>query len=326
MPLTGLSDSWMLCAFPIELRAGLHVPCNQCMNCRINRRRLWTGRMLAEAAFEPNASFWTLTYADEYVPVVSSGPFAGSLTLSPRDLTLFLKRYRKQNPQESLRYFAVGEYGEEGTFRPHLHVVAYGPRLDVGLLERVGKAWSQEGELMGRVTAEPLLPQRAAYCAGYSVKKMTGVEDHRLLPGQVPEFVRMSRKPPLGHRLINRLCGQSFWESEPNWAQPVVYTRSGAIKMASEGDVPKEFRYQGTRYPIGRYWISKMREVLDVEPKKQSAADEPDYEERLAKAKEKEAQLRRRFRDKTRGPRSGLSSAQEACLRAEIIDFKEVKE
>ena len=279
--------------------------------------------MLAEAAFEPNASFWTLTYADEYVPIVTSGPYAGSLTLSPRDLTLFLKRYRKQNPQESLRYFGVGEYGEEGTFRPHLHVVAFGPRLDVGLMERVEKAWSQDGELMGRVTAEPLLPERAAYCAGYSVKKMTGAEDHRLLPGQIPEFVRMSRKPPLGHRLVNRLCGQSFTESEPNWAHPVVYTRSGAIKMSMEGDVPKEFRVGGTRYPVGRYWIQKMREVLDIDPEKKSAADEPDYEERLAKAKEKEAQLSRRFRNKTRGPRSALSKVQEEQLSATIINLKE---
>lgn len=280
----------MLCASPVELSEGFSVPCGNCPNCRINRKRFWTGRMIAEASYCPASSFWGLTYAPETVPIVQSGPFAGAMTLDPRDLTNFIKRWRRLKPKdESFRYFAVGEYGDEG-HRPHYHLVAFGPRLDVALEDRIRRAWSYvdaQGtrRVIGRVSVSEFRPERAAYCAGYTIKKLTKPNDYRLLDGQHPEFFRVSRQPPLGHRLMEDI-GRS------------CYTRSGSYLLAETGDVPHEFRIEKKRYPIGRYWIEKLREMLDVEkPQAKTNAERyPDYPERLARAKAQAAKARRQSR------------------------------
>ena len=264
------------------------VPCQRCMNCRVNRRRFWTGRILAEAQYQPMSSFWGLTYAPEHVPTVGSGPYADALTLKPADLTNFIKRWRKLKPEhETFRYFAVGEYGELG--RPHYHVVAFGPRVDLSLEDRIRKAWSvldEQGErrVLGRVSVSELIPERAAYCAGYTIKKLTKRDDNRLLDGQLPEFFRVSRRPPLGYLLFHDIARS-------------VHTRSGSIKLALEGDVPKEFRASQNRYPLGRYWIQKLREVLDVEaPPYRSPEDlDPTYPERLERAKAQNNRLTKKY-------------------------------
>ena len=284
----------MLCAKPITLSAGYEVPCGQCMNCRINKKRFWVGRILAEAAYTENATFWGLTYAEENVPTVGFGPYADALTLRPKDLTDFIKRWRKMRPVvatktdpltnrkspvygESFRYFAVGEYGDLG--RPHYHVIAFGPALSFDLEDRVKSVWQK-----GRVSVSELVPERAAYCAGYTIKKMTKHGDNRLLEGQFPEFFRVSRKPPLGHRLFEDITEATF-------------SRSGSIALVNQGDVAKEFRLENRRYPLGRYWVQKLREVLDVPtpPYIPPSQTDPDYSERVAEAKRKEAKAHRRF-------------------------------
>ena len=263
------------------------------MNCRVNRRRFWTGRILAEAAYQPMSSFWGLTYAPEFVPTVGSGPYADALTLKPSDLTNFLKRWRRHKPEdEEFRFFAVGEYGELG--RPHWHIVAFGPRIDSALEDRIRKAWSvwdqkcEKHTLLGRVSVSELIPERAAYCAGYTIKKLTKANDNRLLQGQHPELFRVSRRPPLGYKLFEDI-GHT------------AHTRNGSWKLAVEGDVQKEFRHQGARYPLGRYWVQKLREVLDVPtPEYKDPRDlDPNYEVRLEAAKAKERKLQRRYARQT---------------------------
>ena len=302
----------MLCAKPFTLSAGFEVPCGKCMNCRVNRRRFWTGRILAEAAYQPMSSFWGLSYAPEFVPFVGTGRYADALTLRPEDLTNFIKRWRKAKPKaEPFRYFAVGEYGELG--RPHYHIVAFGPRLDTLLEDRIRKAWSvydrqsEKRTLLGRVSVSELIPERAAYCAGYTIKKMTGHGDSRLLDGQHPEFFRVSRRPPLGHMLFEDIARSTF-------------TRSGSIKLSMEQDVPKEFRQAGARYPLGRYWVSKLREVLDVPTPEYIAPSEryPDYAERFKKAQAKERQLQRKYASKT-GARRDPTRAKARITREDVI-------
>lgn len=281
----------MLCARPVTLKEGFSVPCGDCFNCRINKKRFWTGRILAEMAYTEHTSFWGLSYAPEHVPSVKSGPFAGALTLNVSDARNFIKRWRilrDRDPlykKEGFRFFLVGEYGDQG-FRPHYHVVAFGPRLDVRLEDRVRRAWSVrndkgELELIGRVDVQPMEIRHAAYCAGYTLKKLTKENDFRLLDGQRPEFFRVSRKPPLGAALFEDIARST-------------YTRSGTIALGETGDVPNEFRYESRRYPLGRYWITKLREELGVEPTKKTNEERyPDYAERLREAKRKEAKNRR---------------------------------
>lgn len=211
-------------------------PCGQCLPCRLNRRRLWTHRLLLEAQCHEFSSWWTLTYSDDTVPVDGS--------LDPRHTELWLKRLRKKlGPTRPLRYFLVGEYGDE-TERAHYHPALFGvSSLEVNLIE---DTWG-----LGFVYPGNLTPESAAYIAGYTVKKMTRHDDPRLA-GRFPEFARMSRNPGIGALAV------------PSIAQ-TLNDSSGALLIASLGDVPDSLNHGRKSLPLGRYLRSKLRDELGFE-------------------------------------------------------------
>jgi len=92
------------------------VGCGQCIHCRANRRREWVLRILLELEKHEFNTFLTLTYDDVHLP--------GDQSLQPKHLTDFFKRLRKK-VEYPIRYYAVGEYGEE-TERPHYHIALFG--------------------------------------------------------------------------------------------------------------------------------------------------------------------------------------------------------
>ena len=98
------------------------LPCGKCLPCRLNRTAEWTTRMLYELKSWRCASFVTLTYNDENLPIAENG----RSTLVKKDVQLFMKRLRKYSGRE-LKYYAVGEYGSvEKTHRPHYHLIIFG--------------------------------------------------------------------------------------------------------------------------------------------------------------------------------------------------------
>jgi len=149
-------------------------PCGQCMPCRINRRRLWSNRILLESCKHEKSAFLTLTYAPEFLPENGS--------LQPRHLQLFLKRLRKELSPHKIRFFAVGEYGDQ-TWRPHYHLAVFG--IDAFSTDIVRRCWG-----MGHVMVGDLSRASAAYIAQYCTKKLTSKDDPRL-EGRHPEFTRM---------------------------------------------------------------------------------------------------------------------------------------
>ena len=100
---------------------GIPFPCGQCLACRINRRRVWTNRLLLESLDHEHNSFITLTYADEFLPISPTKPVP---TLCKRDAQLFLKRLRKRLTFP-IRYYLCGEYGGLNG-RPHYHAILFG--------------------------------------------------------------------------------------------------------------------------------------------------------------------------------------------------------
>lgn len=224
----------MLCKAPF-MNGVLPCPCGQCTPCRINRRRVWTHRILLESYITRPSCFLTLTYDDDHVPKDGS--------LNPRHVQLFVKRLRKDLPAGSLRYFFVGEYGDD-SFRPHYHAALFGlgPEHE-GLCN---SAWKK-----GFVYSGDLTPRSAQYIAGYVVKKMTGFSDSRLA-GKYPEFARMSLKPAIGAGAIttifDAMCDRS----------------TGEIYLDPAGDVTGELRVGGKSFPLGRYLKGKLREKACV--------------------------------------------------------------
>lgn len=223
----------MLCIRPFRLRPGTEFGCGQCLPCRINRRRLWTARIVLEAAYYGDlpSAFVTLTYRQEDLPALSS--------VLPAHLEEF--RYRLRYKIGPFRYYAVGEYGER-TQRPHYHVLLFGKFPTKEVLEH---CWPYGGIHIGFLSVDS-----GAYCAGYVTKKMTGKDDERL-KGRHPEFVRMSRKPGIG---VAGLAGIIKW----------CYSTQGAAYIQRNHDVPQSIRFGGKIFPLGRYLVTRMREEFGI--------------------------------------------------------------
>lgn len=243
----------MLCVNP-HRKPGVEFGCGQCLPCRINRRRTWTGRIALELAGTIKAgmesSFITLTYADEYLPRTPGGV-----------PTLSNEHWRKLTKGIGYRYFGCGEYGDQ-TWRPHYHLLAFG--LYPTLAEEFIKArWPY-----GHVGVTPACFEHAGYISGYVVKKMTKEADERLQLDQVPEFARMSRRPAVGR------LGLKFMEE-------FITSTEGARYVAAHQDVPQAVRVNGKVYPLGRTMVAALRASAGL------PAQDP---ARLARYKEKRLQ------------------------------------
>lgn len=242
----------MLCIKPYVKGGTLPLPCNQCMPCRINNRRVWTSRMYLELLQHRQSCFVTLTYDPANLPVGG--------TLVRRDLQLYLKRLRKSVYPLQVRYFGVGEYGDN-TFRPHYHVVLYGlGRMDH---DAITKSWGLGLVHIGDVTMNSI-----QYVAGYVTKKMTKKDDIRL-GGRTPEFALMSRRPGIGSKAAEQMAHQ------------MTSTSSYAGWLNKNGDVPHIARQDGKMMPLGRYMVSKIREGVGFENGNSPPLKKAEYLEKM---------------------------------------------
>lgn len=180
----------------------LDVPCGTCIGCRETAAKHWALRCFLELEEHRSATFITLTYKPEKVPV----------TLSKRHLQLFLKRLRKAHAKKQraagirpeaikpLRFFASGEYGET-TNRPHYHAIVYSTSTEDAQV--IQKAWPN-----GFTDVKPATRAAIAYVAGYAAKKygdsIQHTKEERIdaETGEVynyqPPFLQMSRRPGIG--------------------------------------------------------------------------------------------------------------------------------
>lgn len=190
----------------------LELPCGQCIGCRLERSRQWAMRCLHESTLYENNCFITLTYDDSNLPA------GGSLDYS--DFQKFMKRLRKR-VKSPVRFYMGGEYGQNGTIRPHFHACLFGydffdkvyyKKTSSGekiytskLLESL---WPYGLSSVGNVTFES-----AAYIARYCVQKVTGdlakahyqvITDDGEVIDRVPEFNHMSLKPGIGSRWLEK--------------------------------------------------------------------------------------------------------------------------
>lgn len=186
------------------------LPCGKCIGCRLDKSRSWAVRILHEASLWPENSFLTLTYNDANLP--SGG------SLNREDIQKFFKRLRKRlaNEQISIRYFQVGEYGDENQ-RPHHHVILFNygfpdktllrnnhgvPIYFSPLLEEL---WPFGFHTIGAVTFDS-----AAYCARYCLKKIGGPKAEEHYKGKAPEFSTMSRRPGIGAEWIKKFMDDVY--------------------------------------------------------------------------------------------------------------------
>lgn len=215
--------------------------------------------MLEAAQYSDNA-FVTLTYEDSKLPMNSKE----LPTLAPEHLRNWLKRFRKSVEPARIRFYAVGEYGDE-SWRPHYHAAIFGfPSCRRGKTLRrpetrsralwaeccvscklVGDTWGY-----GDVDLGILETASARYISGYVTKKMTMRDDARLL-GREPEFARMSNRPGIGHSAL--------------WELADTILKYHLVETDAQGDVPVTLRHGSTELPLGRYLRRKLRLLVGME-------------------------------------------------------------
>lgn len=221
----------MKCGKPF--RKGLQeLGCGQCIPCRINRQRQITIRGLLEAGAHEHSSFVTLTLDDKHLP--SDG------CVSVPTAQLFLKRLRYY--VGPVRYLISGEYGSIN-WRPHYHAILFGVREGRGVHE----AWDQ-----GLVHISGVGPESIGYVAGYCLKGLTSERGMKWAGKSLrPEFVRWSRRPPIGASAAD-LIGR-------------FYTGAGAPALAQSGDVSAVVRQGKKLWPLGRYLRERVRTVAGLD-------------------------------------------------------------
>lgn len=204
-------------------------------------------RIMLEGELHSQKSFVTLTYSDESLVYTIGSRLP---TLVPDHLKEFLKRLRKAMLPSRVRFYAIGEYGDE-TSRPHYHGILFGvPPCAHGstrmhrdrcctICTLLAATWRKGGVLSGTFSSES-----AQYVAGYVMKKM-GRGDRRL-DGRYPEFSRQSLKPGIGVGLMDE----------------VASTMLQFDLETTESDVPVALRHGKKMLPLGRFLRRKLRQRI----------------------------------------------------------------
>lgn len=212
---------------------------------------------MLETELHPQNVFVTLTYAEEHLPVLQNG----RATLVPSDARDWLKRLRKKIEPTKVRYFLVGEYGDE-TNRPHYHVALFNyPSCSRGTTgagksnphweqccaacRMVGETWGKGNVYLGSLERDS-----AQYISGYVLKKMTRYDDKRL-DGRDPEFARMSLKPGIGAYFMDEVAS-TFLQFDLEKTQV---------------DVPSTLRHGNKHWPLGRYLQRRLRKLVGRDEK-----------------------------------------------------------
>lgn len=192
------------------------VRCGHCDACRNTKNLSYSTQCELESQSHKYCMFVTLTYADEFIPLVScfyqnqytyfypvssrlrkhlDSPFFATSHITqfnPRSLSLFRDKFKLRKPytdyipvldkrdvqdflkrlryylsketNETIRYFAAGEYGPVH-FRPHYHLLIWYDKKETfySMARCISKAWK-----FGRVDASLSKGKTSSYVASYT--------------------------------------------------------------------------------------------------------------------------------------------------------------
>lgn len=205
-------------------------PCGRCLNCKINKSREWTNRILLENMASADSSFITLTYNEDNIPEDGS--------LKPNHLRNFIQTYRRKTPYAKTRYFAVGEYDSQ-TWRPHYHLVMFSD--DIIKPDCVESSWRKGFSMCGDVSKDS-----ARYITGYVTKKVTKPY-YENLGSRLSEFMRSSKNGggigvPAIRILAEKLTNSPYFKPRPI----------------------REIRIGNQTLPLGRYLTEKLCDQIGV--------------------------------------------------------------
>lgn len=232
----------MRCTSPISLvqsdgsSAGSRttVRCGQCMSCRVSRTIEWTFRCMCELMYWNYASFVTLTYDDDHLPM--------DLGLHKWHYQDFLKRLRRRIDFK-IKFFMCGEYGDSvvypltGLGRPHFHLIIFGlsPVVHRDLIKSAWPNcdWRQlELTPRGRNAIGTVTFDSVKYVAGYIQKKILGKQAE-------DAYLRKLLQPPF------QSCSGGFG---------LQFVLDNADRLSLDCSV----RYRTYEITLPRYFVDKL--------------------------------------------------------------------
>lgn len=234
------------------------------MGCKLRRSQDWATRAQHEAEQYERNCFLTLTFSDEGLDYRELKTGKHPYDLDVRDWQLFAKRLRQamarddrktrkamglpKAPPPKLRFFHVGEYGENG-LRPHYHALIFGQDFllgattwkdDLGHLTWthpiIEKCWPY-----GFHEIKELTPETVNYVAKYVQKKLYGEQYkdfHERIDSQTGECVTV--KPE--HATMSKGIGAKWWDKYKNEVFPDDFV---VVK--------------GKKVPVPRYYTKKLQ-------------------------------------------------------------------
>lgn len=204
----GKTISWNPNKYSMEY-APFKLPCGKCIECRLDYARGWAVRCVHESKMHDQNCFITLTYSDQHLK---------SPKLQYRDFQLFLKRLRKNYPNQQITYFVTGEYGEK-TKRPHWHAIIFGwsPTDQEYLYTNeqgdqlfkskiLDQLWGQNSPEQKPSEIGTVTLKSAGYVARYATKKLVhGDDGHEYEP-----ISKKSVRPAIGRSFLERYYTDIF--------------------------------------------------------------------------------------------------------------------
>lgn len=155
------------------------------MACLSNKRSEWAFRLEQEYKYSHSAQFVTLTYDQKHV--------ASNGSLVKKHLQDYLKRIRKKDESNYIRYYAVGEYGTRSG-RPHYHLLLFNSNEGYAR-----SCWKDKNEkAIGLVHIGSVNGASVAYVLKYMVQPLTD----SLEQGVEKPFAVMSRAYGIGARYL----------------------------------------------------------------------------------------------------------------------------
>lgn len=252
----------------------LQLPCGQCIDCRLERSRVWAMRCMHEASLFDSNCFITLTFDDDHLDSIGS--------LRKRDFQLFMKRLRKHlsgagASSRSVRFFHAGEYGDQFG-RPHHHAVLFGFDFPDKILKVVRRGFRYyESPLLSKLWSfgfheiSDCSFETCAYVARYVCKKVNGeaADDHYSVSDEQgniykrePEYSTMSRRPGIGLNWYEK------YKDTDVWAHDKVHIRGNTYCTPP--------RYYGSKFELTNpieYGIIKEKRAKKVKDNPDNAFD-----------------------------------------------------
>lgn len=203
------------------------------------RASAWAFRILQEKKRSTSAHFVTLTYDDAHVPINDHM----QLTLDRKEIPLYMKRLRKLHEKiktkksKPLKYYAVGEYGEEFE-RPHYHMILFNAQAEL-----IPLAWAKEKTMLGmcQIGDKGVTAGGAKYLCEYLLTADT--QDNRI---REKPFSLMSKN--LGDNYLTKEMKQWHLQRDgqtivlPNGTLEKTRTRYYAIHEGYKISLPRYYR------------------------------------------------------------------------------------